>query len=156
MSACPAGALFDNPDKPQVRFQEQACVQCGLCAATCPENVITLEARFDFTPAAFEQVVMSEEEPFECVRCGKPFGSRKAVERVAEQLAGKHWMFTDEGAGEVFKMCDDCRIQTVAERGDDPFRSNERPRIVTTDDYLKAREEGVDDEMSLEDFLKDN
>ncbi len=154
VSACPAGALFDNPEKPQVRLQEQACVQCGLCAATCPESVITLDSRLDFTPAAFEQSVLVEEEPFECVRCGKPFGSRRAVERVSEQLAGKHWMFAEEGTADVFRMCDDCRIQTMSERGDNPFQLNERPRTITTDDYLKAREEGIKDDLSLEDFLK--
>jgi ferredoxin len=34
----PRGALADNPDKPQLRFIEKNCVQCGLCASTCPER----------------------------------------------------------------------------------------------------------------------
>src|SRR5262249_57223317 len=42
VSACPTGALGDNPERPQLRFAEDACVQCGLCKATCPEKVITL------------------------------------------------------------------------------------------------------------------
>ncbi|MCB1473347.1 MAG: 4Fe-4S binding protein [Rhodobiaceae bacterium] len=155
VSACPAGALFDNPEKPQVRFQEQACVQCGLCAATCPEKVITLEPRFDFTRAALEQRVLNEDEPFACVRCGKPFGSTKTIRRIRAQLEGKHWMFSGEGEASVIEMCEDCRVATLAERGDDPFRTGQRPRVVTTDDYLKAREKGLDDELSLEDFLKD-
>ena len=156
VSACPAGALYDNPEKPQVRFQELACVQCGLCATTCPEKVITLEARYDFTNAAFEQAVLNEEEPFECVRCGKPFGSAKTVKRISEQLAGKHWMFAGEGEANVIEMCDDCRIQTMSERADNPFAAGSRPRTITTADYLKAREEGVEDDLSLEDFLKDS
>ncbi|MEP7031371.1 MAG: 4Fe-4S binding protein, partial [Pseudolabrys sp.] len=41
VSACPTGALSDDPEKPMLRFAEDACVQCGLCAATCPEKVIT-------------------------------------------------------------------------------------------------------------------
>jgi ferredoxin len=45
VSACPAGALADNPDKPQLRFIEKNCVQCGLCATTCPEKAITLQPR---------------------------------------------------------------------------------------------------------------
>ncbi|MBV8504776.1 MAG: 4Fe-4S binding protein, partial [Alphaproteobacteria bacterium] len=45
VSACPTGALSDNPDKPMLRFTEDACVQCGLCKATCPEKVITLSPR---------------------------------------------------------------------------------------------------------------
>src|SRR5262249_44548016 len=30
VSACPTGALMDNPDRPMLRFAEDACVQCGL------------------------------------------------------------------------------------------------------------------------------
>ena len=41
------GALSANPETPQLRFLEDACVQCGLCAATCPEKVITLEPRLN-------------------------------------------------------------------------------------------------------------
>ena len=44
VSACPTGALSDDPDRPMLRFAEDACVQCGLCKATCPEKVISLHA----------------------------------------------------------------------------------------------------------------
>ena len=40
----PGSALADNPDAPQLRFIEKNCVQCGLCASTCPEDAITLRA----------------------------------------------------------------------------------------------------------------
>src|SRR6516162_2848679 len=43
VSACPTGALRDDPERPVLRFVEDACVQCGLCKATCPEKVITLK-----------------------------------------------------------------------------------------------------------------
>ena len=48
------GRVGDDPERPMLRFTEDACVQCGLCAATCPENVITLKPQIDFraiTPA---------------------------------------------------------------------------------------------------------
>ena len=38
VGACPTGALQDNPDMPQLRFQEDACIQCGLCRNTCPSR----------------------------------------------------------------------------------------------------------------------
>ena len=41
----PCGALADNPEQPQLRFIEKNCVQCGLCASTCPEGAITLQPR---------------------------------------------------------------------------------------------------------------
>ena len=31
VGACPAGALQDNPDAPQLLFREDACLQCGIC-----------------------------------------------------------------------------------------------------------------------------
>ncbi|HEY4808800.1 MAG TPA: 4Fe-4S binding protein, partial [Roseiarcus sp.] len=52
VSACPTGALRDDPERPALRFVEQACVQCGLCKATCPEKVITLNPQFDFRVSA--------------------------------------------------------------------------------------------------------
>ena len=51
VSACPTGALSDDPDRPVLRFTEDACVQCGLCKATCPEKVITLVPRLAFAAA---------------------------------------------------------------------------------------------------------
>src|SRR5215468_448762 len=47
VSACPTGALGDNAERPMLRFVEDACVQCGLCKATCPEKVITLRPQLD-------------------------------------------------------------------------------------------------------------
>src|SRR6202008_1539053 len=48
VSACPTSALRDDPERPALRFVEDACVQCGLCRATCPEKVIMLVPRIDF------------------------------------------------------------------------------------------------------------
>ena len=51
VSACPTGALSDDPERPMLRFAEDACVQCGLCKATCPEKVISLRPQIDFRAA---------------------------------------------------------------------------------------------------------
>ena len=51
VSACPTGALSDDPERPMLRFAEDACVQCGLCKATCPEKVISLKPQIDFRAA---------------------------------------------------------------------------------------------------------
>src|SRR5207247_9383627 len=34
VGACPTGALADNPETPQLRFNEAACGPCGLSPAT--------------------------------------------------------------------------------------------------------------------------
>jgi ferredoxin len=141
VSACPTGALGDNPEKPTLRFSEDACVQCGLCQATCPEKVITLKPQIDFRAATSLARVLKEEEPFACIRCGKPFGTRSTIARVTEKLAGKHWMFQGDASRlELLKMCEDCRAIAATEASFDPH-APPRPPVRTTEDYLREREE---------------
>jgi ferredoxin len=108
VSACPASALQDNPNLPQLRFIEKNCVQCGLCATTCPEDAIALKPRLLLGPARKEARVLNEMQPYACVRCGKPFGTLKAIEAMLGKLAG-HSMFQG-AAAERLKMCGDCRV----------------------------------------------
>ena len=63
VSACPTGALSDDPDRPMLRFAEDACVQCGLCKATCPEKVISLTPQIDFRAATARVRTIKQEEP---------------------------------------------------------------------------------------------
>ncbi|MEL6872543.1 MAG: 4Fe-4S binding protein, partial [Pseudomonadota bacterium] len=135
VSACPTGAITDNPDRPQIAFTEQACVQCGLCAATCPESVIKLEPRFSFDAAAMSPAIIKSEQPAECVRCGKEFGTQSSINAVVSKLKG-HSMFSDEAQLRLIQMCDDCRVITVADSDQNPFSGGARPKIRTTDDYL--------------------
>lgn len=108
VSACPASALQDNAQLPQLRFIERNCVQCGLCATTCPEDAIVLKPRLLAAPQRREARVLNEMKPYACVRCGKPFGTLKAIEAMLGKLAG-HSMF--QGAAlERLKMCGDCRV----------------------------------------------
>lgn len=142
VSACPTGALSDNPEQPMLRFAEDACVQCGLCKATCPEKVISLKPQIDFRAATAMGRIVKQEEPAECIRCGKPFGVKSSVERVIAKLEGKHWMYKDSKKRlDVIRMCEDCRVVAMAEEQFDPFGAPARPRVRTTDDYLREREE---------------
>lgn len=141
VSACPTGALSDDPEKPMLRFAEDACVQCGLCQATCPEKVISLKPQIDFRSATAMSRVVKQEEPFLCVRCSKPFGVKSSVERVVAKLEGQHWMFKDSKKRlDVIKMCADCRVEAMAAEQFDPFGAPQRPRVRTTDDYLREQE----------------
>lgn len=153
VSACPASALGDDPNRPTVRFTESACVQCGLCANTCPEKVITLEPRYDFTGAAMTPRVLHEEEPFHCISCGKAFGTKSTIEKVTAALSGKNWMFQNEKQLKLIQMCDTCRVLAVSEDGGDPYRSADRPRIRTTDDYIAAEAEAKKTGRTPDDFI---
>jgi len=141
VSACPTGALSDDPERPMLRFAEDACVQCGLCKATCPEKVISLVPRLDFGTASAAPRILKQEEPFNCIRCGKPFGVKSTIERVAAKLEGRHWMYQNAPARlDVIKMCENCRVAAVTEEAFDPYGTPARPKARTTDDYLRERE----------------
>jgi ferredoxin len=111
VGACPAGALADNADKPQLRFIEKNCVQCGLCVSTCPEDAITLQPRLwlaDAGKARKAARVVNEAAPFHCIRCAKPFGTLMAIEKMISTL-GSHAAFQGAAADRL-KMCSDCRV----------------------------------------------
>jgi ferredoxin len=109
VGACPVSALMDGVDQPLLKFLERNCVQCGLCEETCPESAITLSARLLLTPAVREARVVNETQPFHCIRCKKPFGTRQVVETMIGRLTG-HSMFASEAALRRLQMCADCRV----------------------------------------------
>jgi len=61
--------------------------------------------------------VINEAEPFACVRCGKPFGTLRAIEAIVGRLAG-HSMFQG-AAAERLKMCSDCRVIDIHTSADE-------------------------------------
>jgi ferredoxin len=138
-SLCPAGALGDNPDKPQLRFQEDACLQCGLCANVCPENAISLVPQLNTADSALSQRVVHEEDPFDCIECGTPFGVKSTIERIVEKLEGKHAMFATSDAARMIRMCDDCRVNAQFHQQSNPFAGEERPQVRTSEDYFTKR-----------------
>jgi ferredoxin len=119
IGACPKSALLDSPEAPQLRFIERNCVQCGLCEKTCPEGAIALVPRLLLDKSAKEPVTLNEAEPFDCVRCGKPFGTRRMVENMTAKL-GAHSMFAGGGALRRLQMCGDCRVVDMVEAPDSP------------------------------------
>lgn len=133
VGACPANALRDNPEYPRLTFVESACVQCGICERTCPEDAINIRTRLNFTGEAQNERTIKEDEPFHCVSCGKPFGTTSTIEAVVTKMAG-HAMFADEDKLNRLRMCADCRVVSLAESKDDPFGGAPRPLPKTADD----------------------
>jgi Fe-S-cluster-containing hydrogenase component 2 len=141
VSACPTGALSDDRDTPLLRFTEDACVQCGLCQATCPEKVISLRPQINFQAATSASRVVKQEEPALCIVCSKPFGVKSTVDRITAKLEGKHWMFRDSKPRlDVIKMCADCRVNAMFAEGFDPLAGPPRQKVRTTEDYLRERD----------------
>ena len=114
VGACPVSALADNQEKPQLRFIERNCVQCGLCESTCPEGAISLVPRLNLADTAKKPEILNETEPFDCVRCGKAFGTRQMIDNMTAKLAA-HSMFAGGGALKRLQMCADCRVVDMME-----------------------------------------
>jgi ferredoxin len=112
IGACPESALIDATETPSLRFIERNCVQCGLCVQTCPESALSLVPQLTIGARAKEAVTLNEAEPFNCVRCAKPFGTRQMVENMLGKLGG-HSMFA--GGTRRLQMCGDCRVVDMME-----------------------------------------
>jgi hypothetical protein len=61
---------------------------------------------------AKQPVTLHEAEPFNCVRCGKPFGTKRMVDNMLGKLGG-HSMFA--GGTRRLQMCGDCRVVDMME-----------------------------------------
>lgn len=128
VSACPTGALSDNPDRPLLAFAESLCVQCGLCERTCPEDAIDLIPQIDFLARRAPRRILKEEEPFHCIDCGKAFGTKSVIDKIAAKLE-RHWMFSGDNTarrGALF-TCEDCRIARAVNDSLDPYAAPARP-----------------------------
>lgn len=107
-SACPASALKAAADAPRLSFLERNCLQCGLCANTCPEQAITLTPRLLIKDRRAERL-LKEAEIFCCTACGKPMGAAPTILSMISKLAG-HSMFATPEAKARLSMCGDCRV----------------------------------------------
>jgi len=114
VSQCPAGALLAGEQLPQLKFIEDKCIQCGLCARSCPEDAIAPSPRYLYDAGKRLQTrVIHEEQPFLCSVCGKPFATRKMVDKMAQKLS-QHWMFKgQQDAMRRLQMCEDCRVKDL-------------------------------------------
>ena len=137
-NVCPAGAIGDNPERPELSFLEEACVQCGLCENTCPEDAITLRPQIDFTDGVRKWEVLHEEEPALCIRCSKAFGVQSTIDAIVARLSEKHWMYQGpDNPIDRLRMCADCRVVAQVEGKIDPYAGPQRPVPMTTADYKK-------------------
>lgn len=112
-SICPPKALSSgNINTPIINFEENLCVQCGLCVKSCPEDAMQLNARLIFdNEQRTNKKILNHDEPFKCVDCGKVFGSRQVVQRMIEKLK-EHSMFAD-GKLSNLERCEDCRVKAL-------------------------------------------
>jgi len=113
VSVCPAQALADGNELPQLRFSEANCVQCGLCSKACPEMALTLFSRYNYAADIKRtQRILHEDEPFLCISCSKPFATLSVINKITAKLSGHHMFQTGEAVNRL-KMCEDCRVRDM-------------------------------------------
>ncbi len=105
---CPTQALaVKRTDARRLEWRAEACLGCGACANTCPEGCLTKtgEAGIDqlLSPSP---VVLYEERPALCRRCGKPLESATFLRTVEVKLLA-HGLSREATA--YLHYCADCK-----------------------------------------------
>jgi len=111
VNVCPTHAFRYDEAHQALELRQVACVNCGLCATACPERVITLRPETFLDPGALDYHVVVQDETLACVKCGMPFGNRRAVEVIESKVLGMAGLL-DTFAGarrNLLRMCPKCR-----------------------------------------------
>lgn len=113
VKSCPTNALrrAGNLANPRLGFVEGLCVQCGICAAACPEQALELLPRITLDQKQRNETqILNESPPFNCVSCGKPFTTKAIVALMSKRLKDNPF-FQGEEMNKL-KQCPDCRAHT--------------------------------------------
>lgn len=111
VNVCPTHAFRYVEDRQALELKQIDCVNCGLCATACPEAVITLRNETFLDPAALDYATVVQDETLKCVKCGTPFGNRRAIEVIEAKILGMANL-VDTFAGtrrNLLRMCPKCR-----------------------------------------------
>jgi ferredoxin len=111
VNVCPTHAFKFEEAGQTLELREIACVNCGLCVVACPEHAIALRPELSLDRRALDWQVVVRDETVGCLKCGKPFINRKALEAVEAKVFGMANLL-DTFAGSrrsLLRMCPNCR-----------------------------------------------
>lgn len=80
--------VFDEGNKRIIDIFLFRCTFCGHCQELCPEEAIKLTQNFEvaFFGESSQNHISTELELLTCKRCGKPYATKKMLERTYERL----------------------------------------------------------------------
>ena len=115
VGACNVGALIANTDDNTLRVNASICTMCGYCEVSCPEaDCLSIKKDvIELQPNWFKEEVLAKDTLFECVECGKPFATTKAVMKIAEMMGP---IFASDPIKErTLYCCEDCKPKIMME-----------------------------------------
>lgn len=106
---CKTDAL--KKDEEKLIFTHAYCIACGICESTCPEKAIVLVPEIDFKRLThIDAKLMIKSEMVECKKCGKPFITRSALEKISGVVSGGDvHEFGVKDHLDLINYCDKCR-----------------------------------------------
>jgi ferredoxin len=111
VNVCPTHAFRFSEERQGLELKRLACVGCGLCVAACPERAIAVRPELPLERRALDWETVVRDEPVTCLKCGKPFANRRAIEAVEARLRGLPGLADTFGGArrDLLRMCPNCR-----------------------------------------------
>lgn len=114
VGACNVDALTANAQEFALQYNPSLCTTCGYCIPSCPEDALRLElSGIELNPSWFETHTLAKDELFACVECGKPFATKKSVQKIKDVMS-PHFL-GDSAKMKTLECCSDCKIKIMFE-----------------------------------------
>lgn len=114
VGACNVDSLTANSKEFALQYNPSLCTTCGYCIPSCPENALSLElSGIELNPSWFETHTLAQDELFECVECGKPFATKKSIQKIKEVMSS-HFL-GDSAKLKTLECCSDCKVKIMFE-----------------------------------------
>lgn len=112
VGACNVNAIFAKSDDFSLRFNPSLCTTCGYCVDSCPEKIMDLNRDgLELNPDYFKSRELAKDEPFLCVECGKPFSTKKSIDKIFTMLSAS--FSKDPQKLRTLQCCPDCKVRVM-------------------------------------------
>ncbi len=118
LNQCHMQALSADVEQFTLMHTPALCVQCGTCAALCPEEALSLQQGLVLDTELSKREKLAQAEPAHCLQCGKIFGTRQSLAKVMAMLVEKNmWSSNDD----LLSYCETCRVIKLHESQTEDF-----------------------------------
>lgn len=108
---CKSGAFLADEKDGALKLNSSLCTACGYCQGVCPEKSITVNKGFlSLKQEDCAYKVAAVDELFCCAECGKPFATKKAIDKVSNVFASLLW---DEQKKKTLFCCSTCKPKVM-------------------------------------------